>query len=197
MDFPLLIEILGTLFLIAYVVLAAKENIWCWLMGIIGSALNIYLFWVCSKLYSEAILSLYYVVTGIIGWVLWKSPKKKIPVIKVSLTAHVVFVIFGIALSFGFYLIVTNVFIDAARPLLDSFTTVFGFLVTLITIKKWISSWVYWIVIDVVTAYMYWSQSLNIYSGLMILYTILAIYGYIEWKKSKPQKVELKKLIFN
>lgn len=194
-NLPLIIEILGTLFSLAYVILAARENIWCWLMGIIGATLSIYLFWVYSKLYSEAILSMYYVVTGIIGWVMWKSPGKKKSVIKVPPSAHLIFIVLGVVFSYGFYLLVTNIFTDAARPLLDSFTTVFSFLATWITIKKWVSSWIYWIVIDAVTAFMYWSKDLNIYSGLMILYTVLAVYGYLEWKRSKPEKVELKNLI--
>lgn len=191
---PVLLEVFATLFGLAYVILAAKKNIWCWLMGIIGSCLSIYLFWVYSKLYAEAILSFYYVVTGVIGWVYWNKPKAELPVLKVSYIVHLLFVGIGVGLSFAFYSLVTNIFTDAARPLLDSFTTVFSFLATLITIKKWVSNWIYWIVIDAVTAYMYWSRDLNIYSGLMILYTGLAIYGYLQWRKSEAKTVTLVQL---
>lgn len=191
LDTPLVIEILATIFGLAYVILAARKNIWCWLMGIIGSALSIYLFWVYSKLYAEAILAFYYVITGVIGWVQWNNPKEARPIIKVDFKAHLLFVGVGVVLSLAFYQLVTSIFTDAARPMLDSFTTVFSFLATWITIKKWLSSWVYWIVIDAVTAFMYWSRDLQIYSGLMILYTVLATYGYLEWKKSNPQSFSL------
>jgi len=194
LEIPVVLEVLATLFGLAYVILAAKKNIWCWLMGIIGSISSIYLFWFYSKLYAEAILSFYYVITGIIGWIYWDKPKTELPVLKVSYTAHSLFIVIGIGLSFAFYSLVTYVFTDAARPLLDSFTTVFSFLATLITIKKWISNWIYWIVIDAVTAYMYWSRDLNIYSGLMILYTVLAIYGYLQWRKSEAKTVTLVQL---
>lgn len=194
-NLPLLTEILATAFGLAYVILAARKNIWCWLMGIIGSALSIYLFWVYSKLYAEAILAFYYVITGVIGWVQWNNPKEDRPIIKVDYKAHLLFIGVGVMLSLAFYQLVTSIFTDAARPMLDSFTTVFSFLATWITIKKWLSSWVYWIVIDAVTAFMYWSRDLQIYSGLMILYTVLATYGYLEWKKSNPQSFSLTGLI--
>lgn len=195
LDLPFAIEILATVFGLAYVILAAKKNIWCWLMGIIGSALSIYLFWVYSKLYAEAILAFYYVVTGVIGWVQWNNPKTERPVIKVDYKAHLTFILSGGILSLLFFQLVTTIFTDAARPMLDSFTTVFSFLATWITIKKWLSSWVYWIVIDAVTAYMYWSRGLNIYSGLMVLYTFLALYGYLQWNKSNPKYLPFSELL--
>ncbi len=194
-NLPLIIEMLATSFGLAYVILAAKKNIWCWLMGIIGSALSIYLFWVYSKLYAEAILSLYYVVTGVIGWIQWNKPQEDKPFIKVDYKAHVLFIVIATVFSLGFYQLVTNIFTDAARPMLDSFTTVFSFMATWITIKKWLSSWIYWIAIDAVTAVMYWSRDLNIYAVLMVLYTVLAVYGYLEWRKSNPKSVSLSQLL--
>ncbi len=194
-NLPLIIELLATAFGLGYVILAAKKNIWCWLMGIMGSALSIYLFWVYSKLYAEAILSFYYVITGVIGWVQWNKPQEDKPFIKVDYKAHVLFILTASILSLGFYQLVTNIFTDAARPMLDSFTTVFSFMATWITIKKWLSSWIYWIAIDAVTAVMYWSRDLNIYAGLMVLYTVLAVYGYLEWRKSNPKSVSFSELL--
>lgn len=182
-NLPLILEILGTVFGLAYVVLAAKKNIWCWLMGILASLCSIYLFYVYSKLYAEALLSAYYVVTGVIGWVYWSRPKKELPVIRVRWWNHVVFIVVGIVLSIVLYKILSTFFPDAEKKLLDSFTTMFSFLATWITIKKWLSNWIYWIVIDAVTVAMYWSRGLNIYAGLMVVYTVLAVYGYLEWKK--------------
>ncbi len=191
----LYIEILGTLFGLAYVILAAKKNIWCWIAGIISSFLSVYLFWVYSKLYAEAILYMYYVIAGIVGWVQWSNPKTDRPfIIKVDSGTHVFFIVTGAVLSFLLYFLISLIFPDAAKPLIDSFTTVFSFLATWITIRKWISSWIYWIIIDSISVGLYLSRGLNIYALLMVFYTALAIYGYYSWKKSEIKTVRFNKI---
>jgi len=190
-NLPLILEVLATFFGVAYIVLAARKNIWCWVAGIISSLLSVYLFWVYSKLYAEAILYFYYVVAGIIGWMQWSNPKTDRPfVIKVNSSTHIVFIFFGAILSVGLYFLISFVFPYADRALIDSFTTVFSFLATWFTIRKWLSSWIYWIVIDVASAGLYWSKDLNIYALLMIFYTVLAVYGYFSWKKSESKSIK-------
>ena len=195
-NLSLYIEILGTLFGVAYVILAAKKNIWCWIAGIISSVLSVYLFLVYSNLYAEAILYMYYVIAGIVGWIQWSNPKTDRPfVIKVDSATHVFFIIIGTVLSFLLYFLISFIFPDAAKPLIDSFTTIFSFLATWITIRKWISSWIYWIVIDLISVGLYWSRDLNIYAFLMVFYTSLAIYGYYSWKKSEIKMVRFNKTL--
>ena len=88
------------------------------------------------------------------------------------------------------FYIVNLFFPKAQRPLIDSFTTVFSFIATYLTAKKWIENWLYWIVIDAVTVYLYFSRGLNIYALLMLAYSVIAIFGYLEWKKLKVVKVD-------
>ena len=190
-NLPLLLEISGTFFGVVYVILAAKRNIWCWFAGMISSILSVYLFWVYSKLYAEAILYFYYVIAGIIGWIQWSNPKTDRPFItRVTYTKHIVFIFSGIVLSVGLYFLISFVFPDAARPLIDSFTTVFSFLATWMTIRKWLSSWIYWIIIDTISVGLYWSRDLNIYAFLMIFYTVLAVYGYYSWKNAGTKTLD-------
>ena len=186
----LILEIIAVVFGLAYVILAARKNIWCWLMGIIGSLASIYLFVEYSKLYAEAILSFYYVATGIIGWVNWNKKEGGLKIVRKPISTHLVFIGTGMFFSGLFYLLVSNVFTDAARPLIDSFTTVFSFMATWITIKRWLSNWIYWIVIDAVTTVLYIDRGLNIYAGLMVLYTVLATYAYWEWTKMEQNQKE-------
>lgn len=190
-NIALILEILAVVFGLAYVVLAAKKNIWCWFMGILGSLISIYLFAVYSKLYAEAILGGYYVITGVLGWVNWTREKGDLKIVRQPWGTHLKFIGVGIVLSYVFFLLVSYVFTDAERALVDSFTTVFSFMATWITIKRWIENWIYWIVIDAVTALLYWDRGLNIYACLMVLYTVLATYAYFEWKKlESKQEIE-------
>ncbi len=179
----LLLEIIAVIFGIVYVLLISKNNILGWIFGIIGSVLSIYLFIVYAKLYAESVLYLFYVAAGIYGWMSWKKQKEPGEVYQKSLKTHALIVLTGAILSILFYYIMTYFFEGAEKPLIDSFTTVFSFIATYLTTKKWIGNWIYWVVIDVVSIYLYYSRGLEIYALLMFSYSIIAVYGYLQWKK--------------
>ena len=66
--FELILEIVAVLLGIIYVILAAKNKISCWIFGILGSVLSIFLFVFYAKLYAESVLYLFYTFAGIYGW---------------------------------------------------------------------------------------------------------------------------------
>ncbi|MCB0380808.1 MAG: nicotinamide mononucleotide transporter [Flavobacteriales bacterium] len=179
----LFLEITAVVLGIVYVVLAAKNNNWCWLFGIIGSLISIFLFIGYAKLYAEAVLYFFYVIAGIYGWVTWKNQKEHTEVYVQKLITHVYILIVGTVFSLALYYVIDAFFKEAEKPLIDSFTTIFSFIATYLTAKKWISNWVYWIVIDALSTYLYFSRGLEIYALLMFAYSFIAIYGYLQWKK--------------
>ena len=93
------------------------------------------------------------------------------------------YVLSRIAFSFGLYYLLIQFTNDAARPLIDSFTTIFSFIATYMTAKKWIENWLYWILINVVSVYLYYSRGLEIYAFLMLINAIIAAFAYYKWKK--------------
>ena len=189
-NIALLLEIVAVILGIIYVVLAAKNKISCWIFGILGSLLSIVLFVIYAKLYAEAVLYIFYVLAGIYGWINWKKQKNETEVYQRNIKIHLIIFIIGIALSVLLYYVMTHLFDDAKKPLIDSFTTIFSFIATYLTTKKWIENWIYWIVIDAVTTYLYFSRGLEIYAILMLAYSIIAVYGYFQWKKLNVIKVE-------
>ena len=66
-------------------------------------------------------------------------------------------------------------------PLLDSFTTVFSIIATIMVIKKILENWLYFIVIDIASIYLYFTRDLNQTAILFAVYTLIAIYGYFNW----------------
>jgi len=185
----LLLEIIAVIFGVFYVFLAAKNNNWCWVFGILGSAISIVLFLLYAKLYAEAILYFFYVLAGFYGWMNWKNQKKHKQVYQHTFQKHIFILVIGSLLSFGLYFIISYFFDAAQKPLIDSFTTVFSFIATYLTAKKWIENWIYWIIIDLVSTYLYFSRGLEIYALLMFSYSFIAIYGYLQWKKLELKKV--------
>jgi nicotinamide mononucleotide transporter len=179
------VELISVLFGIAYILLAARGSIWCWPMGIVSSALGVWLF-VDAKIYAEALLFSYYVVMGAYGWYAWKASdgqKERLEISTWAFQTHVIVLLLGYALTFGLAKFL-DVYTDAEMPLLDSFTTVFSFIATWMVARKILENWVYWIAIDFLTIYLYLSRNLELYALLSLVYTVLAVYGYTRWRKA-------------
>ncbi len=189
-NIELVIEITAVIFGVLYVILIAKNKVSAWIFGIIGSLISIYLFIVYAKLYAEAVLYLFYVFAGIYGWIKWKKHDCPEEVYQQKLSTHIKYIGVGTVLSVMLYFGINYLFVDAEKPLIDSFTTIFSFIATYLTAKKWIENWLYWIVIDAVTTYLYYSRGLEIYAFLMFAYTIIAVYGFLQWKKLKVVQVD-------
>lgn len=181
-----LLEWISVGFNLAFVLLIIKENKWGWPFGILGSLLSIFLF-IESKLYSEAILFSYYVVVGVFGWITWWKPKnEELPIVEWSGQNHLVSLFIGFLGMFGLGYFFSH-YTDAAQPYADSFSTAFSFVATYLEAKKVLSAWIYWIILNGFSIWLYQSRGLQVYAALMILYTILSIYGYSEWRKSKQR----------
>ncbi len=186
------IELLAVGLNLAYVILAAKEHISCWIFGILGSLLSIWIF-VDAKLYAEAFLFSYYVVMGFYGWYAWSKAKgtnHKLEIVSGSISLHVKLLLTGYLGTIVLFWILKS-YTDAAMPLLDSFTTVFSFIATWMVAKRLIENWIYWIAIDALSVYLYLSRDLTLYAFLTFAYTGLAIYGYLEWRKDLKSKTKV------
>lgn len=174
---------------ILYILLAARENIWCWFFGAVSSLLGIILFfWV--DLYAEAFLYFYYVIAAAYGWWSWSGggrqyldslPIQTWPFLK---QAGGVVIVFLLGLLLGYIL---DRHTPASYPWVDSQTTVFSFWATYLTTRKVLSNWLYWIVIDAVSVGLYSSRGLLLYAALMLVYTGMAIWGFYEWRQKKKQ----------
>lgn len=167
-----------------YVVLAGAENSWCWLFGIISSALSVYLCYT-GQLFLESLLSIFYVLIGFYGWYQWKygsKEKKELNINSISTKKLIVLVLIG----FSFWLpigVFAESFSTQALPYVDAFVTSFSIVATYMAAKKMIQNWIFWIIIDAVAVYLYASRDFNLIALLYFIYTLIAFAGYISWKK--------------
>lgn len=173
-----LLEISAVVSSLTYTVLYTYGFVICWVFAILGSAIYLYL---CYKkrIYAEALLQLFYVITGIYGWIHWYQSGGTIAR-SLSLSTHTIIIASGFLMLFGmgFYLQKKT---DAATPYVDSFTTVFGILATFLMIDLIPENWAYWIAIDLVSIYLYWNRKLYLTAGLYFVYTLLSINGLVTW----------------
>ena len=75
----------------------------------------------------------------------------------------------------------------AEKSYLDAFTTVFSFIATYLEAKKVLSAWIFWIILNGLSTYLYFSRGLNIYALLALVYFVISFYGYVEWKRKFDQ----------
>lgn len=176
-----IIEVVAVAAGLLYIVLLIREKVACWPFGIAGSLLSIYLF-VETRLYSEAILYTWYVGMGIWGWVRWSARESASnnPVVGLSLAGNAVMI--AICVCSGVLLggVLSN-HTDAQRPMIDALTTTFSFAATFLQVRKILHAWLYWTLINLVTVWLYQDRTLDIYAGLMVLYTVLSVVGFLRW----------------
>ncbi len=178
------IELLAVIFSICYVILAAKQKITCWFFAIISVSLYIYICYL-EKLYAETILQFFYLIMAFYGLKSWNK-EKSLKINDWKISTHLIIFIIGSVLTFisGFTL---SYFTDSSLPTIDSFTTIFSMIATYMVIKRVISNWLYWIIIDLVSIYIYDYKELYLTALLFIIYAIIAVFGYFNWIKISAQ----------
>ena len=182
-----IVETAAVIFSIIYVVLAAKQNIWCWSFAAISVTLYIY---IClnAQLFAETSLQIFYLFMAAYGYYNWNKSDTELEIQQWSVTKHLLLILFGAIAVFltGFYF---SIYTNAKMPIVDSFTTVFSIIATYMITKKVLENWLYWIVIDIVSIYLYFNRDLHLTSLLFMLYTIIAIFGYFTWLNKMKKDV--------
>jgi nicotinamide mononucleotide transporter len=182
------LEAAAVLLAVAYLLLAIRESIWCWLCAAVSSAIFVYLM-AGKQLYMEAVLNAYYFVIAVYGWRVWLSghtAEHELPVAVWSLRIHAA-ALAGIAVA----VLVTGYFLDTrtreAMPYLDSLTTWSAVWATFLVARKVLENWWYWLVIDIVSIYMYLSRDLQLTALLFVVYVIMIPFGLAAWTGSRRE----------
>ena len=118
---------------------------------------------------------------AIYGFIQW-GKTKKVQIKKYNYKIHLAIVSSGLILTY-FTGSIFKHYTNAAFPYLDSFTTIFSLFATIMVVRKILDNWLYWIIIDLVSIYLYFNRGLEFTSLLFFIYTIIAIFGYFSWKK--------------
>ena len=172
-------------FAILYLLLAIRENIWCWFCAGVSTAIYVWLF-ISAKLYMESLLNVFYFAMAIYGWYAWRAGRDsshELPVTVWPLGLHVaaIIVIIVLVAVFGTWL---SRYSDAAFPYVDSATTFAAVWATFLVARKVLENWWYWLLIDTVSIFIYWSRGLELTSVLFIVYVFMIPFGLIRWTRS-------------
>jgi nicotinamide mononucleotide transporter len=177
-------EILGFITGIAGVYLTMRQNPWCFPVGLVNVTISIVLFF-DQKLYADVLQQAVYIILLIYGWYKWIHPgiiaELKVTKLRMNEWIKLAFLILGTAFLLGYLL---REYTDATLPYLDSFATALAFAAQYLIAKKKIENWLLWIPVNIIYIGIYINRGLPLYAILFAVYLILAISGYLEWKKA-------------
>ncbi len=171
---------------IAYLVLAIRRNIWCWLFAALSTIIYVALF-LRAKLYMESLLNVFYLAMAVYGWYAWRyggsRGDEELPVTRWPLQLHAA-ALLAIAAGAATAGYVLDRWTDAAFPYADSATTIAAIWTTFLVARKVLENWWYWLVIDSVSVYLYWSRDLPLTALLFVLYVALIPVGLAAWRRA-------------
>lgn len=190
MSLNTLLEIISVVFGILYLLLMIRENIWCWIFGILTSAITVYLY-VHVTLYLEAGLNIYYILAGFYGWNYWYrhqnkealNGKKNVPIRTWKPNQHIIAIVVSGILSIVLGIIMHR-YTDSERPYIDATITLFSFVATYMEAKKVLSTWYYWFILNGASIFLQIDRGLYFFAILSVFYTVMSIYGFKQWKKT-------------
>ncbi|MCK5824399.1 MAG: nicotinamide mononucleotide transporter [Ichthyobacteriaceae bacterium] len=193
--FDIVLEAAATLFGLVSVVFSMRENILVFPTGLVNTSIYVYILYYAG-LFGDMWINIYYVVMGIYGWYIWTrklDDTHYLPIRnstrKEKLISAILLVVTFIVVS---YILANHT--TSTVPYIDAFTTSIFFVAMWLMAKKTIDNWVFWIIGNAITVPLYIYKGLTITSFQYLVFTALAVAGYIKWKKNlnKPRELLLR-----
>lgn len=186
------IELAGALLGVLYVFLAARQNIWCWPVGILNVGLYIVVFFY-SGLYGDMALQTFYLFMGIYGWYRWSrggtsQGKEGMKISRISPQLLFFLIVVSALGSFVFGYILTLT--PSSIPYWDGTTTALGLVCTWMTARKILENWIGWVIADLLSAGIYVYKELYLTVGLYLVLTTMAVFAYRQWLRDYKKKEE-------
>ena len=180
------IELLGAILGIVYIFFSIRQSIWTWPVGLLTSIIYVWVFLV-SKLYADMGLQMYYVVISIYGWYEWlrgnqSNHSGSIKISSLSLKLGLIVALICLAIFILIWFILKN-YTDSPVPIADSLATALSIVATWMLARKILEHWLVWIFVDAFSIGLFWYKDLLPTVLLFVVYTVMAVVGYLKWKK--------------
>ncbi|MGY5354104.1 nicotinamide riboside transporter PnuC [Wenyingzhuangia sp. IMCC45467] len=183
----IVLEAIAFVFGIASVVYSKKENILVYPVGLVATVITVYLLYK-AQYFGDMMMNFYYSVMSVYGWWNWSRKKDNKTVVPISRTTvlekiiGVLLVIITMVITYEVY----EYFGYEIKPenYIDIFTSGIFFTGMWYMAKKKIENWTLWIFADLITVPLYAYRGLGMLSLQYLIFTILAVQGYLAWKKS-------------
>lgn len=182
-------EALAVILGITYVILAARESVWCWPAAFFSTGIFTVLFWQ-GQLPMQSVLKLFYLIMAVYGFMLWRRNQQTIDHVKIHFWPwryHLLFILIGV--SVGWLFAEMLIYYNASQqPYLEAFVTIFAVINTYLVVRKVVENWIYWVIIDSAAIVLYLQTGFVLTAVMMLLFVVLALYGLASWLKLYRQQ---------
>ena len=181
-----ILELFAVIMNIFSVIYAKRNSILVYPTGLIGTGIFVYILYNFSLL-GDMIINFYFVLMSIYGWYYWAQKKDGQTlnnITRTSIKEYYFILTLGITSLLSIYL-VYNFYDkwDSWTAYVDTITTAIFFVAMYLMARRKVESWIFWIIGDLITIPLYFYKGLTISSIQYLIFLILAILGYISWKK--------------
>ena len=176
------LEIAANVLMTASIVLAGRNNIHSWWIGIVGCVLFAVLFYQVN-LYADVLLQLFFIVTCVIGWLQWRrgAAGQPLPITRTGWRSLAWIVPAGIA-AVVIYGMLLHRWTNAYAPFIDSAVLVFSIIAQFLLMSRRIETWAFWLLVNTVAVPLYYSRGLHLTAVLYAAYWFNALLSWYWWR---------------
>lgn len=189
------IEIIGAVVGLLYLYYEYRADILMWPTGIVMSSFYTVVY-VQATFYAFACINIYYIIVGVYGWLQWKTSKGNKPENTASDLIHTprklyLPIIVAIGVVFALLVFVLSRYTHSQAVYGDSFVTAFSIVAMVMLARKYVEQWLLVIVLNFGSVFIYFYQSLYPTSAMYLVYTVVSVFGYFNWKRiaAKGKKI--------
>ncbi len=185
-DTFIFLEITAVSMNITSVFFAKQNNILVYPTGIIGTGISVYILYNFSLL-GDMIINGYFVIMSIYGWYYWSRKRDEVFINNISILEKKEYIQM-VLLVLGSIIFIYLVYVQFDKwnswiAYVDNITTAIFFVAMWLMARRKIESWIFWIIGDLITVPLYFYKGLTISSVQYLIFTVIAILGYLSWKK--------------
>jgi nicotinamide mononucleotide transporter len=180
---PSSLEIFANLFYLVSVLLAARNSVHTWVVGLVGCVLFGWLFF-SVQLYADVTLQGFFIVTSLLGWWSWLHGRggEPMPISRSAWTglSLALAVAVLVALAYG---VLLHHFTDAYAPFIDSLVLTFSVLAQLLLMRRKLETWYGWLLINTLAVPLFAARELYLTAFIYLLFWCNAWYGLYRWRR--------------
>ncbi len=184
------LDITTTILGLAYILFEYRASAWMWGVGFLMQSLGIVLYYQ-KGLYADCAMEFYYIAMTLYG--LWKwtrnskgarsSKGSELPITHIPMRLALRWGFIACVLWAAIWWLLTT-FTNSTVPIADSFTTALSLVGIWALAHKYLEQWFVWIAVDIVTCVLYFHKDIPFKASLYALYIVIAVFGYLRWRKS-------------
>ena len=184
------LELAANFMTLVCIFLAGRNNVHTWWTGIVACVLFGAVFY-GANLYADVLLQAFFVVTGVLGWVMWTrrgTQAVELPITTSDRTTLLGFLLLAVTVAYG-YGTILKFYTDAYAPMIDSLVLTLSVTGQILLMRRKLETWYFWVVVNGLSVPLYFTRELYLTSILYSVFFFYAIWSALNWRKLVAAKV--------